>query len=471
MKKKVLFKTCVCIVFHVVFFFFLSGCDGESNNKDWISNFDDCINTLSKEYAFTEWKGIDWDEIYSKYAPLIRLAQNNNNTEDYYLTMRQVSYSLPDGHVGISNDNMGLKKKYVGGSYGLAITELDNGSVIATIILPNSSADLAGIKFGFEILEWKGLKVQDALKQTSILWADNPSATTEDKSFQQQRFLVRDSIGSKAEITYRNNETLEEETVILEAIDDNYETLKLTNCSFNFTGPYTKTIESKTLSGNYGYIKINVLEPLENGKLVPDVQKGIQSIKDQFKKAIQMFIDQDVLGLIVDIRGNDGGEDSLAAYIAGFFFAQQSFYEYVSIYDKESGLFEIKDTIYIDPRTPYFSNPVIVMVSPCAMSSAEGIAMGIQRSHGKVISFYASNGSFGVTGGKVELIDGYTIVFPFGRSLNSEKMVQIDSKKNGIGGVIPYKRVPKTYDTMYEKYVEGEDIELNFVLEYLKNNT
>ena len=40
---------------------------------------------------------------------------------------------------------------------------------------------------------------------------------------------------------------------------------------------------------------------------------------------------------IVDLRGNLGGSDGLAAAMCGFFYAAPAFYEYQEYYDKRTG--------------------------------------------------------------------------------------------------------------------------------------
>ncbi|MCP4349000.1 MAG: peptidase S41, partial [Desulfobacterales bacterium] len=114
------------------------------------------------------------------------------------------------------------------------------------------------------------------------------------------------------------------------------------------------------------------------------------------------------------------------------------------------------------------SGPVVAMVGPGCISSGEGPAMAIQKlPQGKVISFYASNGSFGMSGTEIKIPGGFELTFPTGQSLDENKVVQIDGDAEGNGGVIPDIRVPLTDQTVYEKFAEGRDAELEFVIEWL----
>jgi len=59
-----------------------------------------------------------------------------------------------------------------------------------------------------------------------------------------------------------------------------------------------------------------------------------------------------------------------------------------------------------------------------------------------VISFYGSNGSFGMSGGKIVMPGGFQLGYPYGRSLDINQRIQLDANGNGRGGVIPDIYVP-----------------------------
>src|SRR5665648_1006397 len=81
------------------------------------------------------------------------------------------------------------------------------------------------------------------------------------------------------------------------------------------------------------------------------------------------------------------------------------------------------------------------------------------------MGFHGTNGSFGMVGGEIALPGGYTIGYPFGRSVDRYGVVQIDSR-NGIGGVAPYERVPMTLANVLA-YAGGVDVELQYAVDYL----
>jgi carboxyl-terminal processing protease len=68
----------------------------------------------------------------------------------------------------------------------------------------------------------------------------------------------------------------------------------------------------------------------------------------------------------------------------------------------------VVDHISINPQTPHYSGPVVVLVNPTTHSSGEGPPMGIARlPQGSVIGFHGTGGSFGMVGGKISMPGGF----------------------------------------------------------------
>jgi carboxyl-terminal processing protease len=107
------------------------------------------------------------------------------------------------------------------------------------------------------------------------------------------------------------------------------------------------------------------------------------------------------------------------------------------------------------------------MLSPGTVSAGEGLAEAVLRRPDAVaISFRGSNGSYGITGGKVTLPGGFTVVYPEAASLDEEDHVLLDSDIHGRGGIQPTVRVPLTPAAVLAR-ARGEDPEMDFVLAWL----
>lgn len=447
----------------------------------WTEAFENIHEKMSSEYAFTEWRGIDWDYLYDEFQPLIASAEEKGSLEDYYVTLRKYLCSLRDGHVTISGDDLGLTEKLYGGGFGLTVEELDDGTIIANWIQEGGPAQEAGMRAGAEITAWGGNPVETALEETDTCFSLYPPATDEMLGCMQRYFLVRASVGEAMEVSYINPGETSESGAVLTAFDDGMVTLDHSYSLVGFPPPenidgVTKIVVSETLEGGYGYIKI------EGEYDLPSQQQGDHTpTLELFREAVNGFIESGAPGLVIDVRSNDGGSDQMVADMMSLLFEESSFYEYQNWYNADTGGLEIilvdentgrfvdpGEGITIEPGSPVFEGPVVALVNPACISSGEGIAMSVGRlPNGEVVGFRGTNGSFGmVYGAMIEMPGGYSITYPLGQSLDEDEVVQVESR-DGKGGVSPGVTVPLNAENAI-RAGNGEDVELEYALELLK---
>ncbi|MEA4807496.1 hypothetical protein, partial [Acetobacterium wieringae] len=77
--KKLLAILCIVIVVAGILAYFdrpptQSEATNDFSDLSWTAAFEALHETLAQEYAFTEWKGIDWDSLHATYAPQIAAA-------------------------------------------------------------------------------------------------------------------------------------------------------------------------------------------------------------------------------------------------------------------------------------------------------------------------------------------------------------------------------------------------------------
>lgn len=434
--------------------------DSDLSSKTWIEAFDELNAQMSREYPFTEWKGINWAALYAKFRPRIAAAQASNDSKAYYLALREYVYSIPDGHVRLRGDDpKAMLADSIGGGYGLAVTRLSDGRVIAHIILHGGAADRAGIRFGAEIKRWGGLTIAKALERVPLWLDDKPPATRETQRIEQARYLVRAPVGTKIQVTFKNPGQPQQLTVTLTAADDNRETLSRTN--FYVTPEERQApVQFKILPDGYGYIKVATF---------PSPQYA--PVFDQFKAAIQTFVDKKVPAVILDLRHNGGGDDEVTARIAGFFYTQRAFYYAVAVAETGSKQFKVNpaENVWIEPQLPHYAGRVMAMVSAGTVSNGEGLALAIQQlPQGDVAGFHASNGAYGETGGSVKMPLGYLVLYPNGRGLDQNGNILLESDRQGRGGVVPDFRLPQTAETIDANFNQGRDVELEFAIQKLR---
>lgn len=433
----------------------------------WTEAFEVMHTQLSQQYAFGQWKAIEWDALYEQFAPRILAAEANNDAKAYYLALREYAFSIPDGHIELDAHGAAsalvkqLQAEAVGGGYGLALLELDDGRVIAHILLSDGPAAQAGIEWGAEMVAWNGQPIREALDQVSILWASLPHATQEGQQLEKLRFLVRAPVGKEVEITYQNPSATSPTTVRLSAVDDKLDTLQRTQILNEKFNPLDPPVQAEILPSGIGYIKITVISD------VPGGETPVEDVKD----AIQMFIEEEVPGIIIDVRGNVGGADEMVPNMVDFFFENQDFYEQAAYYNINTDEFEVdpSSTLLIEPDTPHYDGPVVVLIDKGTFSSGEGIPLTIQRlPQGTIIGTHGTYGSFGLTGGEINLPAGYGLYFPTGQSLDAKQTIQVDSDHTLQGGVQPDVRVPLTEENARAMYIEGRDVALEFAVDFLQ---
>jgi hypothetical protein len=127
--------------------------------------FDSLIEQLRLEYAFTEYKGIDWDALHETFRPRFVAADDSGDPELYRRALRDFSWLIPDGHV--QGPFLGEDfRQAAGGGIGIAIRELDDGRVLVDFLAEGSPADEAGVVLRAEITAINGVPIADFVSDT-----------------------------------------------------------------------------------------------------------------------------------------------------------------------------------------------------------------------------------------------------------------------------------------------------------------
>ncbi|MCK4269589.1 MAG: hypothetical protein KAW93_03835 [Methanogenium sp.] len=220
------------------------------SNQSWSSAFLSLNSLLSERYAFKEWRAVDFDELYSAYAPAIADAEERQDNGTYYRTLREYLYAIPDGHVDVipQSGEFGTRSADIGGSYGIGIIQLDSGKVIVNYVAEGSEAEGLGIVFGDEVLTWNGKEIHDAINKTSYIWASKKPSTAEGIHLHQRRLLTRAPVGTTAPVSFAGSSGSNLWTVNLTAFEDGYEDLKKTSiflgAEVNDYGEFRKTLRT-----------------------------------------------------------------------------------------------------------------------------------------------------------------------------------------------------------------------------------
>ncbi len=205
-------------------------------------------------------------------------------------------------------------------------------------------------------------------------------------------------------------------------------------------------VEFEVLPSGYGYIKVNSF--LDNDVLSIQV----------WERAIQYFNDNQIPGVILDMRINGGGSGWLADQMAAYFFDKEIVVGNTARYSKDTGKFYMDpgdETRMIQPRTALqYSGPVAVMVGPACASACEFFSYDMTiNNRAVIVGQYPSDGA----GGSVEqflMPEGIYTQMTIGRAVDANGDIHLEGK-----GVVPTVKVPVTAETL-QKQANGEDVVL-----------
>ena len=434
--------------------------DRDFSDMEWVAAFDAVHETLAREYPFTEYRGIDWAQKREEFRPRIVAAAEAKDSVAWYDVLRQYIYSIPDGNMGLF-ENDEAREALIGGGYGFVPFVLDNGTVIATVIDEDGPAAEAGMAWGAEITTWRGVPVMEALESSPWHWADRPPATDFARRFEKARLATRAPVGTESAIVFQNPDGAAPVAATLTAVDDHFANLGRTYLHESEVGEFSAPVKSDILPNGYGYIKVQFLAPTIT------VPFPLQ----EFKAALIKMGREEVPGIVLDLRNNSGGTRELIADALGHFVTEDKFFEDMAYYDADAGNYVVAEEarLTIKPRRPHYDKPMAVLIDYRTLGGGEGMARILDGLPSVIIvGISPTHGSFAPGGGYIELPNDAAVYYPLGRSLDAEGHIQGESAPDGSGGVAPDVTIPLTRANVRRAFVDGQDVGLDVALEALQ---
>ncbi len=412
--------------------------------------FDAMLDKFRREYAFTEYKDIDWDELEKEFRPRFEEAEKSKDAYAYAWAMQDFIWSIPDTHVGMGSallDDDFLADTE--GGVGLALGETSDGQVVARFVIPGTPAEAAGIQFGAEIVSLDGMPVDDVVS-ANVPWS-SPFSNPEIKRLQQLRYATRFRMEKgEVEVTFINPGG-SEQTASLKVVAERQ---SFSATSFAAGQPVVSLpVEFEILPSGYGYVKINSF--FDNSILT------IQA----WEYALQFFVDNEVPGVIVDMRQNGGGWGWLADQMAAYFFDKEIVTGKGASYDEVTGDFytdPASEALMIPPRKELqYAGPVVVLVGPSCASACEFFSYDMTiEDRAIIVGQYPTSGA----GGGVEdflMPEDISVRITVSREMDAEGNIHIEG-----GGVAPDVRVPVTVES-FQREQAGEDVVLEAALKVI----
>ena len=289
--------------------------------------------------------GLDWQAIHEEYRPRVEQAKNIDEVravlKDMLGRLHQTHFAILPATVYAAVEDLDAMGD---GSTGIDLRVLD-GQAVVTRVDPGSSADRAGVKPGWAILNAKGVNLQAAAQAL----AADPSIP----EIVFNRVLlarISGSAGSKIQISFLDASNARRDLAL------DLETPRGEPSTFGNLPETRVWFESKKIDGA-GYVRFNYFLDL------PRVMGGFG---DLIKSCT------DCRGLVVDLRGNPGGLGAMAMGMAGYLLEKPGL-RLGTMYMRDAQL-----NFVINPRFPGFAGPVAILLDACSASTSEIFAGGLK---------------------------------------------------------------------------------------------
>ncbi|MBN8593188.1 MAG: PDZ domain-containing protein [Anaerolineae bacterium] len=417
------------------------------SDQSYTESFESLIEMYRQRYAFTELKNIDWNAKRDEFMPLFEAAEEVSDPAAFARALRDFTWSIPDAHLNAPTDDQEFADA-TGGGLGLSLMELDDDSVIVTFVLEGGPAAEAGIEVGATIQSINGTPIDEAISAT-VPWS-SPFSTEHNLRLQQLRYVIRFPVDTDVTVEYTNPESSESATAEMTTIAER-ESFSFSSFNRGLTG-VELPVEYRLLDNFMLYIKIYSFS--ESSRLTIQL----------WERALAIAADNQLPGVIVDMRQNGGGWGFLADQMAAYFFDEPLVLGFSSSYDESRGEFfidpESEDRFILPREELRYSGPVAVLVGPACSSACELFSYNMtQEDRAAIVGQYPTGG---LSGGQEAFLmpEGIQLQFSVNRPLDEDGNIIIEGT-----GVVPTVQVPVTAETVLTE----DDVVLDAAVAHLES--
>jgi carboxyl-terminal processing protease len=370
--------------------------------------FQKAWETVRDKFYDPNFNGVDWNKVRERYSPLVDGVKTD---AELYELLNKMLAELKVSHMGVVTPGAlkGMTAPPVTTGLGLRNVE---GQVVVTRILTGSSAEREGVRPGFALKAVDGAQVKDL--EDALAKLHGAPGTKARVSLLAERDEPREAV-------------LERMPLQPGEIDRN----KYGNLSLY------ALFEARRLAGGVGYVRFTTFIPALDKK----IREAVASMSD-------------APGIVVDLRGNGGGDDSVAINLAS------------QLFDKPTQLMITRtrkgDDAYYRARpakNPYLGT-IVLLVDGASGSASEQLAAGLQES-GRAFVIGTKTEGDDMDADLEELPTGAYLIYAYGLP-RTPKGVVVEGR-----GVIPDLEVNLTRAGL----LRGEDAQLDAALDYIRRKT
>ena len=271
-----------------------------------LESYNSLIDLLEDRYAYTELRGLDWEQIRAAHEQQVTAADAADDYPAYFLALTELARSIRDTHVDVTSSDVAVKTLTIreftdrfSASVGARGAELDDGRFIVTYVVPGSPADDAGWQFGTEILSVDGQPIADHIGGLPL---PRSVGTDEAARLAQGANALRFPEGSTITTEY------------LQAGGDGPETVELTTVvglEYPSSAAPSDLISYRELDGGNWYVTWSQFSE-------PDYMLAV------WRRLFANHLVAGASGLLIDLRGNRGGNVELLYTMASYLFSEDA---------------------------------------------------------------------------------------------------------------------------------------------------
>lgn len=308
------------------------------SSTEKIAIFEQVWSIVDKQYYDKNFHGVNWKVVYKRYRPLIKKTETD---EEFYNLLNKMAGELRDSHTRIfSPPARENRRNHKSVGVGISIGKIDN-SFVVTNVLSDSEAEHSGIKAGMIVRKINDLSAKE--------------------TFSKAQKEVGASSSGRAE-------TLRSFTKMLSGEPDSVLKLELTNLrGENFEVELTRQSTPK----NSQYIE----KVLPTGLVYIKFDEFGENTAKQVEKTLHE--NKTAKGLILDLRGNSGGDGETGLQIAGYFLERKVLIARLLTRTGKPPLQEIPMEMYAGGDI-LFTKPLVILTDEKTASVSELISDALQ---------------------------------------------------------------------------------------------